>query len=59
MPLLDSKIEDAKKMFDVNVWAVVTVTQAFSPLLIAGHGKILNIGSGVGYIPVPFMGTSC
>jgi 1-acylglycerone phosphate reductase len=32
-PLLDTDVS-AAKMFDVNVFAVITVTQAFAPLLI-------------------------
>ena len=58
MPLLDSSISDGKNMFEVNVWGVFAVTQAFSPMLIAARGKILNIGSGAGLVPVPFMGKS-
>lgn len=57
MPLLDVNLDVAKKMFDVNVFGVIAVTQAFSPLLIAAKGKILNIGSIVGQFPSAFMGT--
>lgn len=56
MPLLDSDVSIAKRMFDVNVFAVVTVTQAFAPLLIASKGTIVNIGSVLGKMPFPWQG---
>ncbi|KAJ5771950.1 hypothetical protein N7520_002479 [Penicillium odoratum] len=56
MPLLDSDVSVAKKMFDVNVFAVVAVTQAFAPLLIASKGTIINIGSVLGKMPLPWQG---
>jgi 1-acylglycerone phosphate reductase len=56
MPLLDSDVAVAKKMFDVNVFALIAVTQAFAPLLIASKGTIVNIGSIVGKIPFPWQG---
>jgi short-subunit dehydrogenase len=56
MPLLDSDVAIAKKMFDVNVFALVAVTQAFSPLLISSKGTIVNIGSIVGKFPLPWQG---
>ncbi|KAJ8060543.1 hypothetical protein OCU04_010859 [Sclerotinia nivalis] len=56
MPLLDTEVEVAQKMFDVNVFALVAVTQAFSPLLISAKGKIINIGSIAGISPVYWQG---
>ncbi|KAI9037197.1 uncharacterized protein KD926_000770 [Aspergillus affinis] len=56
MPLLDSDIAVAKKVFDVNVFAVVAVTQAFAPLLIASKGTVINIGSVLGKMPLPWQG---
>jgi 1-acylglycerone phosphate reductase len=56
MPLLDSQIAVAKEMFDVNVFALVAVTQAFAPLLIASKGTVVNIGSIVGKFPFPWQG---
>ena len=43
-------------MFDVNVFAVIAVSQAFIPLLIAAKGTIVNIGSLAGKFPVPWQG---
>ncbi|KAH2980234.1 hypothetical protein KXW58_002914 [Aspergillus fumigatus] len=54
IPLLDSDVSVAKKMFDVNVFGVITVTQAFAPLLIASKGTIINIGSVLGKMPLPW-----
>lgn len=56
MPLLDSDLATAKQMFDVNVFALVGVTQAFSSLLIASKGTVVNIGSVMGYMPFPWSG---
>ncbi|KAH8430655.1 SDR family oxidoreductase [Aspergillus melleus] len=56
MPLLDSDLSVAKKMFDVNVFAIVAVTQEFAPLLIASKGTIVNIGSVLGKMPLPWQG---
>jgi 1-acylglycerone phosphate reductase len=42
-------------MFDLNVWSVLTMTQAFSPLLIAAKGTILNISSIVAKMGMPLM----
>lgn len=55
-PLLDTDISEAKKLFEVNVFAVIEVTKAFSPLLIASKGTIVNIGSVAGKMPLPWQG---
>lgn len=49
MPLLDTDISKAKKMFDVNIWGLLAVTQQFSPLLIASKGTLLNVASIAAY----------
>lgn len=55
MPALDSDIEEGKKMFEVNFWAVLRMIQAFAPLLIAARGTIVNIGSLLGYLYNPYL----
>ena len=40
MPLLDVDIEKAKKQYDVNVYGILAVTQAFFPLLRIAKGII-------------------
>jgi len=56
LPLLDTDVSEAKKMFDVNVFALISVTKAFSPLLIASKGTVINIGSIAGKAPIPWQG---
>ncbi len=54
--------DDFKRQFDVNLFGVLSVTQAFLPLLGAEKdcphppGKIINIGSVSGQIAYPFIG---
>ncbi|KAF8846959.1 putative short-chain dehydrogenase/reductase [Acephala macrosclerotiorum] len=56
LPLLDTTVADARKLFDLNVFALVAVTQAFAPLLIASKGTAINIGSIAGIVPMPWQG---
>ncbi|KAL2256714.1 hypothetical protein VTK26DRAFT_1231 [Humicola hyalothermophila] len=45
IPLLDAAIDDAKKLFDLNFWAPLAVTQAFASMVIQAKGVICNISS--------------
>lgn len=45
MPLLDVSIEEAKALFELNVWAVLALTQAFAPILVRARGTVVNINS--------------
>jgi 1-acylglycerone phosphate reductase len=54
MPALDINVEEAKKIFDVNVFAIMRLCQVFAPLLITAHGTIVMIGSLAGVIPYVF-----
>jgi NAD(P)-dependent dehydrogenase (short-subunit alcohol dehydrogenase family) len=60
-PLLELPIEDFRRQFEVNLIGVVTVTQAFAPLLGTDrqlHGKsgrIVNISSVGGRTAMPFL----
>ncbi|KIX93613.1 uncharacterized protein Z520_10791 [Fonsecaea multimorphosa CBS 102226] len=56
MPALDINISEAKKIFDVNLFAIMRLCQVFSPLLITAHGTIVMIGSLAGCIPYVFGG---
>lgn len=50
-------IEQMKRMFDVNVWGSVRVSQAVLPYMREqGCGRIINISSIVGKISFAFMG---
>jgi NAD(P)-dependent dehydrogenase (short-subunit alcohol dehydrogenase family) len=60
-PLLELPIEDFRRQFEVNLIGVVTVTQAFAPLLgtdrqLQGKpGRIVNISSVGGRTATPFL----
>ncbi len=58
MPLIEADIEEAKKLFDVNVWGALAVTQAFAPLLQKVNGTVANIGSIGGIFHSPWIGMS-
>ena len=57
MPCTDTSIDDARRVFDVNVLGVLAVTQAFVPLLLeAGSNSIVaNLGSINTIVRPPFM----
>ncbi|EXJ90590.1 hypothetical protein A1O1_03693 [Capronia coronata CBS 617.96] len=54
MPAIDINLDDAKKIFDVNFFAVMRICQVFSPLLIQAKGTIVMIGSLSAVIPYVF-----
>lgn len=58
MPVSDVDIADAKRLFDLNVWSYIEVTQAFLPLLLKSpHGGLIVNQSSVGSVAVlPFQG---
>ena len=56
IPILDIDFEKARKTFDINVFAPFNVTKAFMPLLIASKGTVVNIGSYVDSLPLPWGG---
>lgn len=57
-PMTDVSIPDAKKLFDLNVWSLLSTTQAFLPLLLRSKtgGMIVNNTSVVSVIGIPFNG---
>ncbi|CAD0086137.1 unnamed protein product [Aureobasidium vineae] len=56
IPLLDVSIEEAKRLYDVNVWSVLATTQAFAPLLIKARGAVCNISSVAATMPLAWGG---
>jgi NAD(P)-dependent dehydrogenase (short-subunit alcohol dehydrogenase family) len=58
-PLEFTPMEKFRAVFDVNVFGVVAVTQAFLPLLRRARGRIVNIGSVGGMISLPFGASLC
>lgn len=61
-PLQHIRMEDFRRPFEVNVFGMLAVTQAFLPLLGADHdsdlpaGRIVNISSISGHTVYPFVG---
>lgn len=58
MPILDTDVDEARRMFEVNIFGVLAVTQAFAPLVIAAKGTVVNNSSIAGCLYPPFMGKS-
>ncbi|KAJ5884890.1 Short-chain dehydrogenase/reductase SDR [Penicillium taxi] len=58
MPVTDVDIAEAKRLFDLNVWSYIEVTQAFLPLLLKSpHGAlIVNQSSAASVTVLPFQG---
>lgn len=56
MPLVDADLDDARKLFDLNVWSCLAVTQAFLPLLVEAKGVVVNHTSVLGEVGLPFQG---
>ncbi|EFQ35403.1 short chain dehydrogenase [Colletotrichum graminicola] len=53
MTAADVSIEEAKKVFDTNLWGAVQMCQAFLPLIIESKGIIVNHTSIASVLPVP------
>ena len=55
-PSAEVSIDKVQWLFDVNVFGVYRVTQAFAPLIIESRGRIVNVGSIAGNIGIEFLG---
>src|SRR5918994_7573514 len=52
----ESSLEQAKSLFEVNLFGLIRVTKAVLPIMRRqGAGRIVNISSVMGLIPAPFM----
>jgi NAD(P)-dependent dehydrogenase (short-subunit alcohol dehydrogenase family) len=62
-PLMHQPVAEVRRVFDVNVFGLLAVTQAFLPLLgarrdrVGPPGRVVNMGSVSGAFTVPFMTT--
>ncbi|MCJ1371078.1 hypothetical protein MMC20_002293 [Loxospora ochrophaea] len=55
MPVVDVPIPEAKRLFDLNVWSHIAMTQAFLPLLLKSpKGMIVNQTSVGAVTTIPF-----
>jgi NAD(P)-dependent dehydrogenase (short-subunit alcohol dehydrogenase family) len=55
-PLEFLPLDELRAQFEVNVIGQLAVTQATLPLLRAGHGRVVNMGSLSGRVSLPFYG---
>ncbi len=55
-PLMNAKQSDLEFIFDVNVFGVFRVTQAFVPMIIESKGRIVNVSSISGISSGPTAG---
>jgi len=56
MPLLDVDVAYAQRLHDTNVWGVLRTIQAFSDLLIASQGRVVNVSSVGAVVNTPWIG---
>ncbi|GAB1317707.1 2-deoxy-D-gluconate 3-dehydrogenase [Madurella fahalii] len=56
MPLLDVDVSQAQQVHDTNLWGPLRCIQAFSDLLIASQGRVVNISTVGAVVNTPWIG---
>lgn len=55
--VVDTGIEDWRRLFDVNMWSIVHMVNAFAPQMMKRKsGRIVNVSSGQAFFAVPTWG---
>ena len=57
-PLIEADIKEARRLYEVNYFGVLSVTQAFVQMLVEAKGKVVNISSVGALLAVPWIGRS-
>ncbi|KAJ3031990.1 UNVERIFIED_CONTAM: hypothetical protein HDU68_009091 [Siphonaria sp. JEL0065] len=58
--VVEADVDQIKAVFDTNVIGLISVTQEVVPHMIErGQGKIVNIGSMLAYVSIPWSGPYC
>lgn len=55
LPILDVDINAAQRLFDVNLWGPLRMIQTFTDLLVASHGRIVNVSSSASVVNSPWV----
>ena len=55
-PLIDVDLDQARAMYEVNVWGLLAMVQAFTPLLVTAKGTIVNVSSLGSKVNTPYIG---
>jgi NAD(P)-dependent dehydrogenase (short-subunit alcohol dehydrogenase family) len=59
-PLEDVTVEQLKAQFETNLFGVHRLTRAVLPVMAGrGHGRIVNISSGIGRVAIPLTAAYC
>lgn len=54
-PIIEMDIEEAKQIYDINVWGTIRTIQAFAGLLIKSHGRIVNVSTTGSVLNMPWI----